>query len=76
MLSIVSCSSNLECAGFALISVTPLIIGSVLFTGASVFIMQKRNMQDTLIFKILKITLRIEEALLLLISIPLILMLF
>ncbi|MDX1536066.1 MAG: hypothetical protein R3346_04905 [Candidatus Spechtbacterales bacterium] len=65
MIDITSCSNNLECLPLLALAVAPTLLIATFVTGITIYAMQKKSLEGTLIFKILKITFRIEEALIL-----------
>ncbi|MEX2145371.1 MAG: hypothetical protein WD712_03325 [Candidatus Spechtbacterales bacterium] len=68
-LNILDCAGPFECGAFVALTLAPQIIGAILVTGIFVFIMDRMGKKETLLYKILKISLRAEEALLLIVAV-------
>jgi len=73
MLDILNCSAGFECSGFLVLTITPQIIMAVITTGIFVLILDKLGKNGNLFYKILKISLRVEEVLLLIAAVWIIL---
>ena len=65
MLDILNCSTGFECSGFLVLTIAPQIIMAVIITGVFVLVLDKLGKNDNLFYKILKISFRVEEVLLL-----------